>query len=453
MPKVPVSVAATAEVTPIHPEQESPAESESNCGNGPRTTLMHPDGSQIDTPPVSESDSCLVSFEGVTSISNDEIPEKFHPPSTYKFPKRKFGSTVITERSFQSHWCVACKWLHYDKATDAAFCHVCMRAQREKKFLSSHRREPAFITKGFTNWKEANKGFSKHQSSDCHKETIEAVCLLPAQLVGHVDELMSDETKQQKAMNRKIFIKILENTRYLAHQGLPFRGHDDSNGNFIQLMKLRGLDCPQIEQWMKKKTDTYLSHDIQDEILFLMSSHILRNVSKKIHGSGALTLMCDECTDISNKEQLTICFRWVDQNLNDHENFIGLYQVNNITAATLTGSIKDALLQLQIDLSMCRGQSYDGASNMSGAKNGVAAQITTTEKGAVYMHCYAHALNLAVSYTVKQSKVCCEALEVAYEISKLIKFSPKRNASFNAIKAQTSEEDDFKPGIRKFCPT
>ena len=403
MPKVPVSVAATAEV---NPEQESPAELESNSGNWPCKTLICPDaGSQTDTPPVSESDSCLVSFEGVTSMSNDEIPEKFHPPSTYKFPKRKFGSTVITERSFQSHRCDAYKWLHYDKATDAAFCHVCIRAEREKKFLSSHRREPAFITKGFTNWKKANKGFSKHQSSDCHKEAIEVMCLLPAQLVGHVDELMSDETKQQKAMNKKIFIKILENARYLARQGLPFHDHDDSNGNFIQLMKLRGLDIPQIEQRMKKKTDTYLSHDIQDEILFLMSSHILRNLSKKIRDSGAFTLMCDECKDISNKEQLTICFRWVDQNLNDHENFIGLYQVNNIQAETLTGSIKDTLLQLQIDLSMCQGQCYDGASNMSGTKNGVAAQITTTEKRAVYMHCYAHALNLAVSYTVKQSKV------------------------------------------------
>ena len=127
--------------------------------------------------------------------------------------------------------------------------------------------------------------------------------------------------------------------------------------------------------------------------------------------------------------------------------------MNNITAETLTDSIKDALLQLQIDLSMCRGQCYDGASNMSGAKNGVAAQIATTEKRAVYMHCYAHALNLAVSYTVKQSKVCCEALEVAYKISRLIKFSPKRNASFNAIKAQITEEDGFKPDIRTFCPT
>ena len=87
------------------------------------------------------------------------------------------------------------------------------------------------------------------------------------------------------------------------------------------------------------------------------------------------------------------------------------------------------------------------------SKNGMAAQITSTEKRAVYMHCYAHALNLAVSYTVKQSKVCCEALEVVYEINKLIKFSLKRNASFNAIKAQIADEDGFKGGIRTFCPT
>ena len=127
--------------------------------------------------------------------------------------------------------------------------------------------------------------------------------------------------------------------------------------------------------------------------------HILRSLSKKIHDSGSFTLMCNECMDISNKEYLTICLRWVDQNLHDHKNFIGLYQVNGITADTLTDSIKDVLLQLQIDLSMCRGQCYDGASNMSYIKNSVAAQITSTEKWAVYMHCYAYALNLAFRYS------------------------------------------------------
>jgi len=80
---------------------------------------------------------------------------------------------------------------------------------------------------------------------------------------------------------------------------------------------------------MKKNRDTYLSHYIQHEMIKLFASHILDDVSRKIRKSGCFTLMCDECTDVSNKEQLTICLRWVDENLKDHENFVGLYQVNN----------------------------------------------------------------------------------------------------------------------------
>ena len=165
--------------------------------------------------------------------------------------------------------------------------------------------------------------------------------------------------------------------------------------------------------------------------------------------------MCDECTDVSNKEQLTICLRWVDENVKDHENFIGLYQVDNITSDTLTTAIKDALSQVHIELSLCRGQCYDGASNMSGAKNDVATQILRDEKRAIYIHCYADSLNLAVGCTIKQSKLCCEALEVAIEICKLIKFSPKREAAFNTIKEQITQDNSqcVTVGIRTFCPT
>ena len=101
-----------------------------------------------------------------------------------------------------------------------------------------------------------------------------------------------------------------------------------------------------------------------------------------------------------------------------------------------------------------RGQCYDEASNMSGARKGVAAIILQEESRALYTHCYGHALSLAVTDTMKQSKICRDALDTAFEITRLIKFSPKRNAAFDRIKS--SSEDDSHPspiGIRTFCHT
>ena len=43
----------------------------------------------------------------------------------------------------------------------------------------------------------------------------------------------------------------------------------------------------------------------------------------------------DETTDVLNKEQIVICFRWVDSKLEAHEVFIGLYEVESTEAAVL----------------------------------------------------------------------------------------------------------------------
>ena len=39
---------------------------------------------------------------------------------------------------------------------------------------------------------------------------------------------------------------------------------------------------------------------------------------------------------------------------------------------------------------------------MTGVRNGVAKQISSEESRAVFIHCYGHALNLAVADTIKQ---------------------------------------------------
>ena len=68
----------------------------------------------------------------------------------------------------------------------------------------------------------------------------------------------------------------------------------------------------------------------------------------------------------------------------------------------------------------------------------MATQILCEEKRAPYTHGYGYALNLAVGNAMKQCKVCSDASDMAFEICKLIKFSPKHNAAFDRIKSEST---------------
>ena len=114
-------------------------------------------------------------------------------------------------------------------------------------------------------------------------------------------------------------------------------------------------------------------------------------------------------------------------------------QVRNANAV-----IHDVLQRLNISVSKLRGQCYNGASAMSGSKQGVATKL---QPRAVYTHCYGHALNLACGDTIKKSKI---ALDTVYEIVKLVIKSPRRDATLHKTKQEMPEGS---PGITVLCPT
>ena len=142
--------------------------------------------------------------------------------------------------------------------------------------------------------------------------------------------------------------------------------------------------------------------------------------------------------------------RWVDNELQVHEEFIGLYEVSTIEATSLVAAVKDCLLRLNISLTKVRGQRYDGASNMSGLRRGVATVIQAEQPKAYYTHCYGHSLNLAVADTIKRSATMKRALNITNEITKLIKYSPRKQSTFNKLKDEMSPGN---PGVRVLCPT
>ena len=234
-------------------------------------------------------------------------------------------------------------------------------------------------------------------------------------------------SNNQRAINRTYLQKLLQNIIFLARQGLLFRGNwipseDGSGGcekesNFYQLILLRANDDPGMLDIMRRKTNKYTDHHIQDKLIKLLAHSHLRRIAADIKAVGCFAVEADEVTDSSNKEKVVVCIRWVDDKFEAHEDFVGLHNVDDITAATIVHVVTDTVRRMTLSLSMCRAQCYDGASNMKR----VASDIQKLEPRALYLHFYGHSLNLAVSDTLKSIKCMCDALDLALEICKLLK--------------------------------
>lgn len=93
-----------------------------------------------------------------------------------------------------------------------------------------------------------------------------------------------------------------------------------------------------------------------------------------------------------------------------------------------------------LKLNKFRGQCYDGCSTISGHKNGLVIQIKEEEKRAIYTYCYAHPLNLAIGDTMKNSNLFKHTIYDTFELMKLVKYSPKRDAKLNKIKNSLADE-------------
>ena len=291
-------------------------------------------------------------------------------------------------------------------------------------------KDSAFLFSGFNNWKDATVGFASHVT---HRRDVEAVITIP-QTTRNVGEMLSSAHAEEQCKSRQCLLTIAHNIRFLARQGIALRGdgkEDDSN--FTQLLHLRAVDQPQLLPWLKRKTDKYTIPQIQNELLKVMATTVLRTISQSIQ--------------ICKIRSRLLCASGVWMNIS---NPIKMYEADCIKSNTIVEILKDTMIRLNLAVSDCRGQCYDGAANMAGIRNGVATQIRAEEPRAIYSHCYGHALNLAACDTVKKKKILRDVLDSIFEISKLLKYSPKCSTLFAKLKQDIAAGT---PGFRTLCPT
>lgn len=206
-----------------------------------------------------------------------DIGEKPHQPKIM-FKKTKIFGTL---RSFAYKWFLEFPWLHYSEADDKAYCFYCVRCIKMKlTHENCFSKATAFTYDGFNFWNKGPERFKMHQNSEEHKE---AKCKIEAMKLGPVDEILNQQCESQRAANRRCLLKIIENVHFCALTNSPFRGHEEKDSFFQKLADLRGKDNADFQQWIEKKQKGYLSKNIQNELLAIMSMKLLReNVLKPI---------------------------------------------------------------------------------------------------------------------------------------------------------------------------
>ena len=161
-----------------------------------------------------------------------------------------------------------------------------------------------------------------------------------------------------------------------------------------------------------------------------MGDMVRKKICDSVQQAGFFTLMADESKDCSKCEQFSIVIRHADVDTGTiYERFLTYVHATNCTADSLTSYIKEVLDKYQIDPSKMVCQCYDGASVMSGCHSGVQRQVQEFAPHALYIHCYAHCLNLALVDTAKAVPVGWEFFALIQALYTFIS-TPKAHSVF-----------------------
>ncbi|XP_066916669.1 52 kDa repressor of the inhibitor of the protein kinase-like [Clytia hemisphaerica] len=141
--------------------------------------------------------------------------------------------------------------------------------------------------------------------------------------------------------------------------------------------------------------------------------------------------------DASQKEQLSVVLRYVDNSFDIKEDFVGFVHLKDgLTGKALSNAIVKRVSDLKLDIMNCRGQGYDGAGSVSGEKNGAVAHILRLNRLALYTHCFSHRLSLAV----------CKGFQIT-SVSNMLEIV------FFFFKYSAQRQLFFEQKVKEICPT
>ncbi|KAG5615653.1 hypothetical protein H5410_015477 [Solanum commersonii] len=289
----------------------------------------------------------------------DQIEIPSHSSQRQEFDVNDLKFTQIdffeTPRRFVYTWFDEyCDWLEYTISADAAYCLPSYLFQGENINQGGGN---VFSTKGFTNWHRKDS-FATHMGplNSVHNQSKRKyeVLMQEQHSIQAAFYKLNDKSKHEYRVRLNASIDVV---RLLLNQGFAFCGHDESESslkkdNFLEFLSWFAAQCVAIKPFV----------------------------------------------DVSLKEKMSICLRYVDKRGFVMEAFIGLVHIKDTSALSLKEAIVDVLANHSLALLMYVGNVIMGQAICK-------TLIRQESRLAHSVHCFAHQLRLTL---VVVSKKCVQ---------------------------------------------
>jgi len=409
----------------------------------------------------------------LTQSEIEEILTKIWVPNiNYNFPIKILmvgKQKKVLKLKFQYKWLINFPWLAYSEVNNGAYCKYCVAFTKNEAGVNNQKLG-AFVLKKYDDWKHALEDFKNHSNLEYHKKSLLDADNFLNMLKNPsraIDKIIDNEKTKQILQNRKNIIPIIEAVILCGRQNLALRGHrdsgkieindskvinDKSEGNFREIIRYRAQGDIEMKTYLESSGKMkYTSHRSQNDMIDACNNILLNKVVSRVNAAKCFSILADETADISGVEQVSLCVRYINSNtLKLTEEFLQFVPTNDMTGKGIANLILENLQKFGINTQYLRGQGYDGAAAMAGKFNGVQAHINEIHPNALYVHCSAHSLNLAVSKSCSVPAIR-DCLGTISQIRDFFIY-PKRK-SVLIQKIENSSETSSKKTLKRSCET
>ncbi len=314
-----------------------------------------------------------------------------------------------SNRSFQLSWYDKVSWLTGSAVKKKMYCWPCLLMKPSHGCV-------VWSKLGFGDLSNFDRAYKRHENSNEHVSACARLSCMGRIRVEHainegarIQVAKHNETVKQ---NRAFLNRLIDVTSLLGRQELSFRGHDESSessnkGNYREFTEtLAKYDSVLSTQFESSTVFSGMSHTIQNDLISALAATISDQIRDEIQDAPFFGWQVDETTDISCRAQLSVIVRYVDSAGKIQERFIGFFDVSGGRDAQSVFDVLNENMQGYNFKDKLVAQTYDGAAVMASALNGLQAKVKAIAPSAMFVHCYAHRLNLVLSQGAKCLPEC-----------------------------------------------